>query len=359
MNPARRALTLLPPCATTGVGSLPHTQLELALQVALHHDLAFLPQLPAQNPSELMIPQALEGLPGLSFDAEGVCTVALKTWEAERDSFGSRLEAAIASGDLTPFEPSPAACRAFKPFLWEVEHRKLPFAKVQLAGPATVRWVARLDSGQPAASVAALDQQIYRLILARTLALVKAVRRAGATAVISLDEPGLYALDLKDVRHRVVHQELKMLVVALQREGALVGLHCCSNTDWRAVLELGLDILSIDARLSLDAVLEEKAAFWRFLAEGSTLALGIVPTDLKSSYVLQELVESVEASLRATTPSGMSFEGVLARLLLSPACGLGMRSVRDAERILDEVRQAQRMLKAIIAGDGGPSAQPA
>jgi Cobalamin-independent synthase, Catalytic domain len=352
MNPARRALTLLPPCATTGVGSLPHTQLELALQVALHHDLAFLPQLPAQNPSELMIPQALEGLPGLTFDAEGVCTIALKTWEQESASFGARLEAALSSGSVGDFEPSAAACRALQPFLWEVEHRKLPFAKVQLAGPATVRWVARLDGGQPASSIPALDQQIYRLALARTTALVKAVRRAGATAVIFLDEPGLYALDMKDVRHRVVHQELKMLVVALQREGALVGLHCCSNTDWRAVLELGLDILSIDARLSLDAVLEERAAFWRFLADGSTLALGIVPTDLKSAYVLPELVESVEASLRATTPGQMSFEGVLARLLLSPACGLGMRSVSDAERIIAEVRQAQRLLKDVVAGAG-------
>jgi hypothetical protein len=359
MNPARRALTLLPPCATTGIGSLPHTQLELALQVALHHDLAFLPQLPAQNPSELMIPAALEGLPGMTFDAEGVCTIALKTWEAQSASFGARLEAALSSGNLTEFEPTPAACRAFKPFLWEVENRKLPFAKVQLAGPATVRWVARLDDGKPASSVPALDQQIFRLSLARTTAMVKAVRRANAQPVIFLDEPGLYALDLKDLRHRVVHQELKMLVVALQREGALVGLHCCSNTDWRAVLELGLDILSIDARLSLDAVLEERAAFWRFLADGSTLSLGIVPTDLKSAYVLKELVESVEASLRATTPAGMSFEGALARMLLSPACGLGMRSVRDAERILEEVRQAQRMLRDIAAGVGGATAHPA
>jgi hypothetical protein len=352
MNPARRALTLLPPCATTGIGSLPHTQLELALQMALHHDLCFLPQLPAQNPSELMIPAALEGLPGMTFDAEGVCTVALSTWEAQAETFGQRLESALSSGSLGDFEPTPASCRAFKPFLWEVEHRKLPFAKVQLAGPATVRWVARLDDGRPASSVPRLDQQIFRMLLAKTTALVRAVRRANATPVIFLDEPGLYALDMKDVRHRVVHQELKMLVVALQREGALVGLHCCSNTDWRAVLELGLDILSIDARLSLDAVLEERASFWRFLAEGSTLCLGIVPTDLKSAYVLSELVESVEASLRATTPRDMSFEGALARVLLSPACGLGMRSVRDAEKIIDEVRQAQRMLKDVVAGVG-------
>jgi hypothetical protein len=276
----------------------------------------------------------------------------LKTWEADSASFGTRLETALSADELTGFEPSPAACRAFKPFMWEVEHRKLPFAKVQLAGPATVRWVARLDDGQPASEIPALDQQIFRLLLAKTTALVRAVRKANATPVIFLDEPGLYALNLKDVRHRVVQQELKMMVMALQREGALVGLHCCSNTDWRAVLELGLDILSIDARLSLDAVLDERAAFWRFLADGSTLCLGIVPTDLKSAYVLGELVESVEASLRATTPREMSFEGVLARLLLSPACGLGMRSVLDAERIIEEVRKAQRLMKDVVTGEG-------
>lgn len=358
MNPARRALTLLPPCATTGIGSLPHTQLELALQMALHHDLPFLPQLPAENASELMIPQALDGLPGLVFDADGLCTVDRQAWERGSGDLERRLEVGLTSGALAGFEPSAVACRAFLPFMWEVENRRLPFAKVQIAGPATVRWVARLDDGQPAASVAAIDQQIFRLLLAKSLALVKAVRRVQATPVIFLDEPGLYALDGREVRHRVVLHEMRMLVVALQKEGALVGLHCCSNTDWAEVLDLGLDILSIDARLSLDAVLDEKAAFWRFLAEGSTLALGIVPTDLKSAYVLDELVESTEASLRATTPAGMSFEGVLARLLLSPACGLGMRAVKDAERIIEEVRTAQAKLREIAAGSGGRERQP-
>ncbi len=353
---SRKALKLLPPCATTGIGSLPHTQQELALQMALLHDVPFLPQLPASDPQELMIPAALEGLPGLSWDPEGVCTVDVEVWQKQRDRVTLQIEAALQSGQLGAYEPSAAACRSFRPFLWEIEHRKLPFAKVQLAGPATVRWVARTSSGQPASEVPELDQQIFRLLLARSLALVKAVRRAGATPLFFLDEPGLYALDRRNLRHVLVLQELKMLVMAAQREGAVVGLHCCSNTDWRAVLELGLDVLSIDARLSLDAVLEERDLWLRFLAEGSTLALGIVPTDLKSAYQLDELVESVEASLRATTPASMPFEAVLAGMLLTPACGLGMRTVKDAERIVNEVRQAQRKLRRVGAGEAAAAA---
>ncbi|HVE83124.1 MAG TPA: hypothetical protein VND93_09775 [Myxococcales bacterium] len=355
----RKALSLLPSCATTGIGSLPHSQLEMALQMGLHVDIPYLPQLPTGAPSELMIPSALDGLPGLRFDADGVTTVDTAEWEKARDAFGLSIEAALQTDALGPFEPSPQACRAFRPFLWEVENRKLALAKVQIAGPCTVRWVAKTTDGRPTSDVPALDQQIFRLLLAKSLALVKAVRRAGATPLLYLDEPGLYALDRKDARHLVALQELKVLAMALRREGALVGLHCCSNTDWPAVLELGdrcLDVLSIDVRLSLDAVLEDRDALKRFLGSGATLSLGIVPTNLDATYAIGELVDSVEASLRATL-GGAAFASALSHVLLTPACGLAMRTVMDAERIFDELRQAQRAVRGVVAAEL-PSAGP-
>ena len=347
----RRAIQLLPPCATTGIGSLPHTQLELALQMALQVDIPYLPQLPAGNPAELMIPGALDGLPGMSFDSEGVVTVSLPEWEAQRESFGDRIEMALQSEDLSGFEPSPQSCRAWKPFLWEVEHRKLALAKAQLAGPATVRWVAKTSGGQPVFEVPTLDQQIFRLLLARAVAMARALRRAGATPLLFLDEPGLCALDPLDARHLLVLQELKVLVAALHREGALVGIHCCSNIRWERVLELGLDLLSLDVRLSLDALLEERAALLQFLASGATLSLGIIPTDFSSTYHVDELVDSVEASLRATLPRGSSLAEVLAHLLLTPACGLALRSVMDAERVFEDLRAAQRRMRRVVELD--------
>ena len=296
----RRALQLLPGLATTAIGSLPHTQLELAMQMAFQVDIPYLPQLPAGNPSELMIAAALDGLPGLRFDSEGGCTVELAEWETSRSAFGASIERALDSGELSAFEPSARACRAWKPFLWEIENRKLTFAKVQIAGPATVLWITKASSGSPASDLAELDQQIFRLLLSKCLAMVKAIRRTSATPILYLDEPGLYALDRRNPRHLLTLQELRVLTLAVQREGALVGLHCCGNTDWEAILDLGLDLISLDVRLSLDALLEEKDAFWRFLLGGSTLSLGIIPTDMKSSFAVRELVDSVEASLEAT-----------------------------------------------------------
>jgi hypothetical protein len=347
--PARRALQLLPPCASTGIGSLPHSQLELALQMAFQVDVPYLPQLPSGNASEFMISGALDGLPGLSFDQEGVCTVDLPEWERDSE-FGQSIEAALTSGALESFEPSPQASRAWKPFLWEVANRKLAFAKVQIAGPCTVRWVTKASSGAPASEVPALDQQLFRLLLAKSLALVHGLRRVSATPILYLDEPGLYALDRTNPRHLVSLQELKVMVVALQREGALVAVHCCGNTDWELLLDAGLDLLSIDVRLSLDAVLEERRALERFLSSGAVLSLGIVPTNLASAFSVGELTDSVEASLTGTLGRKRA-QGIILQSLATPACGLALRSVVDAERTFDQVREAQKMLRSIASSE--------
>src|SRR5512143_2322804 len=117
MADVRAALSLLPRGAITGIGSLPHTQMELALQMALAVDVPYLPQLPAGNPSELMVPAALEGLPGLHSGEDGVCTVDLGAWEAGRGEMDARIDAAVRSGDAPAFLPGVGACRALRPFL--------------------------------------------------------------------------------------------------------------------------------------------------------------------------------------------------------------------------------------------------
>jgi methionine synthase II (cobalamin-independent) len=351
---SRRALQLLSPCATTGIGSLPHSQLELALQMALQVDVPYLPQLPAGNPQEFMLPAAIDGLPGLRYDGEGLCSIDLNDWQEGRESFGASIESALSSGDLEMFEPSPQACRAWKPFLWEIGNRKLAFAKAQIAGPATVRWATKTSTGDSASHLPDLDKQLFQLLLAKGLAMAKAIRRASATPIIYLDEPGLYALDRTNAQHLIALQEIKVLIMALQREGALVGLHCCGNTEWALLLDSGVDLLSLDVRLSLDAVLEERDALERFLASGAAFSLGIIPTNVAASFAVSELVDSVEASLTATLGPRRARE-VMLRSVLTPACGLAMRSVVVAEQTFEQLREAQRLLNRIAELDVGPS----
>lgn len=337
----------LPPLCTTGIGSLPHTSLELALQQALSVDLPYVPSMPARSAAEYMIPQVVEGLPGARFDREGNTTIALDAWKAGAPALAAALDRALQKGELEPFEPSAEAYSAWKPFLWEIESRKLRHAKAQLTGPVTARWAVALDDGRPASAVAELDRQLFRLALARALAMTRAIRERGATPVFFLDEPGLYAFDRKNPAHLMVLQELKLYVLALKKEGALVGLHCCSNTDWAFLFGLGLDIVALDARLSLGAALAAGAAFEQFLAGGGRLALGIVPTNLAASYDLPALVEAVLAMLRAHGGAA-AVSRALSGALLTPACGLALRTVPDTERIFEDLARARALLRAAL-----------
>jgi hypothetical protein len=99
-------------------------------------------------------------------------------------------------------------------------------------------------------------------------------------------------------------------------------------------------VVSIDARLSLESVLATGPAFQRFQAAGGVLSLGIVPTDLSAPDDVDAVVGDARERLGRET---------LARCLLTPACGLAMRSVPDAERIFSELRRAQQELRG---GDG-------
>ena len=342
----------LPGLATTAIGSLPYTQLELAIQQAFLLDIPYLPQLPLRDPAEYMVPQALDGMPGLRFDKDGNAAVDVAEWR--KGWLDARLEKAIEKGDgLDAFEPRPAACAAWKPFVWEIEQRKSAFAKAHLAGPLTLRWALRSTDGKFLAELpdrAELEAQILKIVFAKSLAMVRRLREAGATPVLFLDEPGLVTFDKNNGQHLVALQELRVLILTLQREGAYVGVHCCGNTDWASVLGLPWDLVSLDARLSLAKLLEASGPFAKFVASGGSLALGLVPTNVDPAAnegrpadlgaVVNDLVASVPARLE------LAAAGLLEKCLHTPACGLAMRSVIDAEEILARLRAAQRALRS-------------
>ena len=156
--------------------------------------------------------------------------------------------------------------------------------------------------------------------------------------MIFFDEPGLGADELPLKALEIVRR-------AASESGAIVGLHCCAQARWSELMGLGFDVISLDARLSLDTLLEDRRAWLRFLERGGTLCLGIIPTEPDARYDVGELCDSIEASLRSTTSN---FERVLGRMLLSPACGLGLHSEEATLRISAEVTAAQARLRALL-----------
>jgi hypothetical protein len=318
----------LPPCATTGIGSLPHASVEAALRLALAQDVPFLPQLPRAGPSEGMLAAALEGLPGLIVGEGGRCAVDVAAWEAGRGELEERLD------DPATLEPGPAGSCCYRPFLEAIAAAGSEVAKVQLTGPLTLGWAVRSADGRELGEIAGLEAQVFKLVQGRAIAMVRAVRAAGAAPIIFFDEPGLVALPAL-----APLAGLAPLFDALRREGALVGLHCCGQTRWPLVLALAPDFLSIDASLSLTSVLEDRSAWQRFVDGGGALSLGVLPT----SGARPLPIEVLERGLA----------GQAGRSMLTPACGLADSTVAEAEAITAELRRLQGRLCSARSVDSG------
>jgi hypothetical protein len=345
------------PATTTGIGSLPHHNIDAALSFSFKTGIPFLPQIPIRNPWEYMIAQALENLPGLQVEREGEVSLNLDLWKNQRRDFGERLSAAFKNEKLPEaferFEPSPATSSSWQAFLWELQEAEHKIAKIQIAGPLTSQWVVRPD--QEPDFEQELSGQIFRLVLAKSLAMTRKLRSLGITPILFLDEPGLYAFDRSNPKHALAFQELKFMIQALKKDQVVVGLHCCSNTDWKSVLQLEIGFLSIDCALSLDNLIQtSREELLRYLDRGGRLSLGIVPTtrhvqihsalpQKPGSSTAEQLFVELSARLSAL-PLEVGRK-ILKESLFTPACGLALQSIPDAESILETLTEFEEIRK--------------
>ncbi len=340
---------------TTAIGSLPHHNADAALEYSFKLGIPFLPQIPIRNPWEYMIAQALEGLPGLEVSRDGAVTLDADVWSGRARRLNERLLGALENerspGAFEGFEPASSTSSCWQPFLWECEERGTKTAKIQLAGPLTAQSAIRLKNGESLDRLPELTSQIYRLVLARSLAMTRRLVQVGIQPLIFLDEPGLYGFSNQQPRQVLALQELRLLVQTLKRDGATVGLHCCSNTDWNAVLGLGLDFLSIDTELSLKPLLSgARNSLGRFLANGGRLSLGVIPTQKAEGQAppVEPLRLLGEVKRAFTDLGGYSPEqaqAILAQCLFTPACGLAFHTPNEAEDILEGLVEFQRLVR--------------
>jgi hypothetical protein len=330
---------------TTAIGSLPHHNVDAALQVAFSTSIPFLPQIPIRNPWEYMLAQALEGLPGLQAESDGTVTLNLAVWESRSAKLDQELTHAFerANSDFAAFEafePSPAVSSSWQPFVWELEEREVKKAKIQIAGPLTSQWSVRTKDGQTLDRNPEVAMQIYRLVLARALSMTRRLQASGIQPLLYIDEPGLYGLMASSTKFHLGLQELKLMVQTLKKDGVEVGLHCCSNTDWDAVLGLGIHVLSIDTALSLRALLTpaRMPVIEDFALQGGRLSLGVIPTARSSvlhSLEPEPIFSDLLSAFQASGARPELVRQILSQAIYTPACGLALHSVSDADLALE------------------------
>jgi len=341
---------------TTGVGSLPQVSVDTSLQYAFRMSVPFLPQIPIKNPDEFMIPQAIAGLPGLHSPGKGEIALDFDQWKENFQKLQEQLETAFQNATskkaFDPFQPTDESYQCWRPFLWELADRKTKLAKIQLAGPLTSQWALRLTDGTPADRFPEIGMQIFRLVLARAIAMTRAVKETGATPLFFVDEPGFYCFSKQSPRHLIGLQELKIFIQSLQKEEALVGLHCCSNTDWKTILSTGIDVLSIDTELSLNLLLKNTNEVRNYVTEGGRFSFGVIPTargaaDLEA-FDVDLAFEKFQTDWFDNGFQAEELKNILKKSFLTPACGLALHRVEDTEIIMGYQHEFARLCESFI-----------
>jgi hypothetical protein len=312
----RLRVPLLPAGATTGIGSLPFTNIAKALAavVTLSREVPFWPQLPRLSSRESIIGQGLSALHGL---------ILPRASGYGYDVRSGRLDAVLetlrgGNGELT--SANAAGFFAFEEACAQALFSSADAIKGQVEGPITLATYL-FHNNRPFLSDPALFSALTVHISQAACWQVERLARFGKPVLIFVDEPAL-CIDLNgSVSEDSRLNGLTNVFAAVRNSGAAVGLHCCAARPFDRMCEANPDVISFDAHQYLEAFLDHESVR-HFLREGGCAAYGLIPT--------WRSLDSVDPNAlfqrwRKAAVSGQGDERQLARQsMVTATCGLGL-----------------------------------
>jgi methionine synthase II (cobalamin-independent) len=327
---------------TAMIGSLPQKNPDEALKALSGHPLGIptWPQLPKRSFKESMTVQYSEGFPGILID-EKEKRISIDRNDKLLDEMAQFYDNVL-SENHDAFAISADYAGGLCAFITERLKAgvKAPMIKGQVVGPFTFGF-SLSDNDCKAVW---FDEQ-YRDVVIKGIAM-KAVWQAKKLSpfadkvVIFMDEPIFSALGTPTymgIENDHVISCINEIAEQLHAVNAAVGVHCCGNMEWSVLTSTALDVLAFDAYGYGDKVALYPEAIKGFLERGGTLAWGIVPTAL-SDDINKETVDSLISRIRLLeemfVKKGVPIELLGKQRILTPSCGMGNLSEKDAERVL-------------------------
>jgi hypothetical protein len=321
------------------VGSVPNLDVEptCRLILELFPEVPFWPQFVNLAPEEEMVLQFSEGLPGLRLREDGRnLQVSSESLEDEL----TRFYEAFLREDVDAFAISPDRARGLYAMLEMIGRKPTGkgLIKGQSVGPVTFASSVTLEDGRQLLHDDDLLDAAVKGLSIKLLWQAGVLGGTGRRPVLFIDEPALSGIGSAFSamnRGRVVEALREMMDYCRERSNAILGIHCCANTDWSLVLESGPDILNFDAYGYMDAFLLYPAEVARFVEGGGVIAWGIVPTvDFRPDVTVDRLQARLEQGLHRLSKRGLGEEILRARAMITSACGMGGMDVGDAETVL-------------------------
>jgi hypothetical protein len=335
----------------TAIGSLPYKDPEAACAFVLDSlpDIPYWPQLPNCNFREQREIQFSEGIPcrvidetkqRMYFDTSGDITSQLEQFYenflAENTSY---------------FKITPDFSRGIyemKKQLSKKDLSRIKFIKSQVIGPITFG-LSCVDEQKRAIYY----NEIFRDVVAKAISMkarwiLNEFKPYNLKQICFIDEPILTAFGSSTyvgVHRQDIIDCLKSVFDTIHQEDAIVGSHCCGNTEWTILIDAGVDIISFDAYQFGDTIGYYSERIKTFLENGGSLAWGIVPT---SDKVMNESAKSLSDKLLHhidnLSNKGIPKELILNKCLITPSCGTGSLSVTLSEKVFQLLGEINKLL---------------
>lgn len=345
-------MTFNPKCLATGIGSFPDLDARKTCDLILEAlpDIPLWPQLSQIDFREQMEIQYSEGFPCVVLD-EAKSKMIFDT-SGDPTSELEKFYENVVLDNLDYFRISPDFSRGL--YAMEEKLKDLPpssilYFKHQVTGPLTFG-LATVDENKRAIYY----NDVFRDVVVKGITmkarwLLDRFKSFGFKQICFVDEPILSAFGSStyvSIQKAEVIEYLKEVVIAIHKEGALVGTHCCGNTEWPILIEAGMDIISFDAYGFGDTISYYPEKVKDFLEKGGVIAWGIVPTSVK---ILEETTDSLKVKLEKNfdklAGKGIDKDLIREQSLLTPSCGTGSLSVELSDKIFQELSRLSQELR--------------
>ncbi|GLI54255.1 hypothetical protein [Thermodesulfovibrio yellowstonii] len=314
------------PFSTTGIGSMPHTEVLSACELILKYfDIPFWPQMPKYSQNEQMITQFCEGLPGITLSSgkvyikrdEELITEWLSNYHEDIFSPISK-EYAIGLYRITEL----------------INGKKLKIFKGQITGPVTFTLSLKDEEGK----IIYFDETLRELALMHLKAKAKwqidFLKNFAEKIIIFIDEPILQAVGTSayiSVEQSEAIRLIKELVSFIKSLGVRVGIHCCGRTDWKEILSIDIDVLSFDAFSFFDFFKIYRDEITEFITKNGYIAWGFIPTTDDLNALSDE--EIVEQAVRKIEEISKILPSITQNSIITPSCGMGSLDILSSERV--------------------------
>ena len=319
-------------CLPTAIGSMPHTDAEEACSLALKYlpDIPAWPQLPNRSPKENMYVQFSQGFPDIVINGGKIRIEPGKDFETRLEQIYADCE----DGNISKYGVSAEYAAGFHSFLTKAKKAKM--VKGQITGPITWGLTVTDENGLGILYNETLAETMAKFLRLKASWQENALRQASPNTIMFVDEP--YLVSLGSVFTPIPEEKVPALLEeVLQGIEGIKGLHCCGNTNWSALLNIPIDILSFDAYNYADSLSAYPEEVESFLTRGSAIAWGIVPNDEEAlaKESLSSLYDRLGEAIAPFTRNGMSFKQIVSQGLLTPSCGLATLSLEAATQALE------------------------